>query len=130
MDSLPQCLWVFLIITKIFLIMRLSTYLKKVSYFVLVLFKSCFFDFVGLIIFDLINYLYNLSLIFIECLIPLVTQGFYLFSLGRHVCQEFCQWALEIFQSLKLVPTIFHQIFISSPNDSPSKTMKSVFYLF
>ena len=29
---------------------------------------------------------------------------------------------------LKLVPTIFYQIFIFLPNDSPSKTMKSVFY--
>ena len=30
--------------------------------------------------------------------------------------------------SLKLVPVIFYQIFIFLPNDSPSKTMKSVFY--
>ena len=29
---------------------------------------------------------------------------------------------------LKLVSTNFYQIFIFSPNDSPSKTMKSVFY--
>ena len=29
---------------------------------------------------------------------------------------------------LKLVSAIFYQIFIFSPNDSPSKTMKSVFY--
>ena len=29
---------------------------------------------------------------------------------------------------LKLVSTIFYQIFIFSPNDSPSKTMKNVFY--
>ena len=29
---------------------------------------------------------------------------------------------------LKLLSTIFYQIFIFSPNDSPSKTMKNVFY--
>ena len=28
---------------------------------------------------------------------------------------------------LKLVSPIFHQIFIFSPNDSPSKTVKNVF---
>ena len=32
------------------------------------------------------------------------------------------------FLSLKLVSTIFYPAFIFSPNDSPSKTMKSVFY--
>ena len=31
-------------------------------------------------------------------------------------------------RSLKLVSAIFYQIFIFSPNDSPSKTMKNVFY--
>ena len=30
--------------------------------------------------------------------------------------------------SLKLVSAIFYQIFIFSPNDNPSKTMKNVFY--
>ena len=30
-------------------------------------------------------------------------------------------------KNLKLMSTIFYQIFIFSPNDSPSKTMKSVF---
>ena len=30
--------------------------------------------------------------------------------------------------SLKLVSAIFYQIFIFAPNDSPSKSMKSVFY--
>ena len=30
--------------------------------------------------------------------------------------------------TLKLVSANFYQIFISSPNDSPSKTMKNVFY--
>ena len=30
--------------------------------------------------------------------------------------------------SLKLVSTILYQILIFSPNDSPSKTMKNVFY--
>ena len=30
---------------------------------------------------------------------------------------------------LKLVSAIFNQIFIYSPNDSPSKTMKNVFYV-
>ena len=30
---------------------------------------------------------------------------------------------------LNLVSAIFYQIFIFSPNDSPSKTMKSVFYV-
>ena len=31
-------------------------------------------------------------------------------------------------RSLKLVSAIFYQIFIFSPNDSPSKAMKNVFY--
>ena len=31
-------------------------------------------------------------------------------------------------QNLKLVSIIFYQIFILSPNCSPSETMKSVFY--
>ena len=41
---------------------------------------------------------------------------------------------LDSFQSrpkplgLKLVSAIFYQIFIFSPNDSPLKTMKNVFY--
>ena len=30
--------------------------------------------------------------------------------------------------NLNLVSAIFYQIFIFSPNDSPSKTMKNVFY--
>ena len=30
---------------------------------------------------------------------------------------------------LKLISAIFYQILIFSPNDSPSKTMKNVFYL-
>ena len=29
---------------------------------------------------------------------------------------------------LKLVSAIFYQLFIFSPNDSPSKTVKNVFY--
>ena len=29
---------------------------------------------------------------------------------------------------LKLVSAVFYQIFIFSPSDSPSKTMKNVFY--
>ena len=36
--------------------------------------------------------------------------------------------SLKALKSLKLVSTIFYQIFIFSPNDSPSKTMKNVFY--
>ena len=31
-------------------------------------------------------------------------------------------------QKLKLVSAIFYQIFIFPPNNSPSKTMKNVFY--
>ena len=35
----------------------------------------------------------------------------------------------EIFiRTLKLVSSIFYQIFIFSPNESPSKTMKRIFY--
>ena len=34
----------------------------------------------------------------------------------------------EVFKSLKLVSAFFYEIFIFSPNDSPSKTMKNVFY--
>ena len=33
-------------------------------------------------------------------------------------------------QKLKLVSAIFYQIFVFPLNDSPSKTMKSVFFLF
>ena len=36
--------------------------------------------------------------------------------------------SLKALKSLKLVSIIFYQIFIFSPNDSPSKTMKYVFY--
>ena len=32
------------------------------------------------------------------------------------------------FNNLKLVSTIFYQVFIFSPNDSPSKIMKNIFY--
>ena len=35
---------------------------------------------------------------------------------------------LPIYSQLKLVSAVFYQIFIFSPNDRPSKTMKSVFY--
>ena len=34
---------------------------------------------------------------------------------------------MDSFKCLKLASAIFYQIFIFSPNDSPSKTMKSVF---
>ena len=34
----------------------------------------------------------------------------------------------SIKEILKLVPGTFHQVFIFSPNDSPSKTIKNVFY--
>ena len=35
----------------------------------------------------------------------------------------------DITASIKACVRYFHQIFIFSPNDSPSKTMKNVFYL-
>ena len=35
---------------------------------------------------------------------------------------------IPIWQDLKLVSAIFYQMFIFSPNDSPLKTMKNVFY--
>ena len=35
---------------------------------------------------------------------------------------------LDSFYSLELVSAIFYQMFIFSPKDSPSKTMKNVFY--
>ena len=39
------------------------------------------------------------------------------------------QWKKYLLKlSLKLVPAIFYQILIFSPNDSPLKTMKNVFY--
>ena len=47
-----------------------------------------------------------------------------LFSLVRHYSNVKCVTS----QNLKLVSAIFYQIFIFSPNDSPSKTMKNVFY--
>ena len=34
----------------------------------------------------------------------------------------------EVFENLKLVSAIFYQIYIFSPNDSPLKTMKNIFY--
>ena len=34
----------------------------------------------------------------------------------------------RIQSTLKLVSAIFYEIFIFSPNDSPSKTVKNVFY--
>ena len=34
----------------------------------------------------------------------------------------------DLENELKLMPSIFYQIFIFSPNDSLIKTMKSVFY--
>ena len=35
---------------------------------------------------------------------------------------------LDVAHRLKLVSAIFYEIFIFSPNDSPSKTMENVFY--
>ena len=47
----------------------------------------------------------------------------------RNLCVTFLQKSKrEYFKNLKLVSAIFYQIFIFSPNDSPSKTMKNVFY--
>ena len=53
-------------------------------------------------------------------------------------CREItCAWLFQekkkkvvksIKEILKLVPGTFHQVFIFSPNDSPSKTIKKVFY--
>ena len=37
--------------------------------------------------------------------------------------------AIRNYYPLKLVSAIFYQIFIFSPNDSPSKSMKNIFYL-
>ena len=38
------------------------------------------------------------------------------------------QGASSAINLLKLVSAIFYEIFIFSPNDSPSKTIKNVFY--
>ena len=35
----------------------------------------------------------------------------------------------KVVANLKLVSAIFYQIFIFSPNDRPSKTMKNVFFI-
>ena len=43
-------------------------------------------------------------------------------TLGVH-----CTYFNAVKKSCKLVSAIFYQIFIFSPNDSPSKTMKNVF---
>ena len=82
MDFMEQCLCIFLIITKIFLIIRLSTYLKKVNVLFRYFLKAACLILHVWLFFDLINCLNNLSLIFIECIIPLVTQGliFFVFS--------------------------------------------------
>ena len=42
------------------------------------------------------------------------------------LCISYLRWYSFIL--LKLVSAIFYQIFISSPNDSPLKTMKNAFY--
>ena len=42
--------------------------------------------------------------------------------------QVVAMWYENLVGILKLVSVIFHEIFIFSPNDSPSKTMKHVFY--
>ena len=39
---------------------------------------------------------------------------------------NFKKWNFK--RQLKLMSTIFYQIFIFSPNNGPSETMKSVFY--
>ena len=59
----------------------------------------------------------------------LQSSGFFYFSL---ITQTLKSENLKSFEDydvyLKLVSTIFYQIFIFSPNDSPSKTIKNVFY--
>ena len=39
-----------------------------------------------------------------------------------------CKIIIILNDNLKLVSAIFYQIFVFPPNDSPSKTMKTVFY--
>ena len=47
--------------------------------------------------------------------------------MGSYSREIYVQNALE-YILLKLVSVIFYQCFYFSPNDSPSKTMKNVFY--
>ena len=41
---------------------------------------------------------------------------------------EILDYKKKLVLSFKLVSAIFYQLFIFSPNDSPLKTMKNVFY--
>ena len=43
--------------------------------------------------------------------------------------KTYAQKYIHKFLSLKLAFAIFYQIFVFSPNDSPLKTVKNVFYL-
>ena len=47
------------------------------------------------------------------------------FEVESSIAQFLCHFAFPIF---KACVRYFHQIFIFSPNDSPSKTMKNAFY--
>ena len=42
--------------------------------------------------------------------------------------QSYSEDLIGIIQNLELLPVFLNQIFLLSPNDSPSKTMGSVFY--
>ena len=68
----------------------------------------------------------------LTCFYPLQFYWISLFC-SKHFIQDCslksCKINLKSFEYyLKLVSTIVYQMFIFSPNDSPSKTMKNVFY--
>ena len=72
---------------------------------------------------DLMSNVCSFSLIKCEDLEFIKTLENMVFSM-YNIWSPFCKLT-----SLKLVSAIFYQIFIFSPNDSPSKPMKNVFYL-
>ena len=60
------------------------------------------------------------SIMFIEVLVSCLLRNMH----SSNCCCNF----FTLILSLKLVSAIFYQIFIFSPNDSPLKVMKNVFY--
>ena len=80
--SFHKAFEIFFAFIKIFLKMTLSVCPQKVNYVDAVIFKSNFFIFHVSLVFGLVNCLHNWYLIFMNFLMPFVTQGFnFYFSL-------------------------------------------------
>ena len=75
----------------------------------------------------MMNTVYVLALSFLLALVRHNTNSknlFVIISVTKFILGKFAGYC----RLLKPVSAIFYQIFIFSPNDSPSKTMKNVFY--